>query len=426
MLLYQRGSETDILTTEDLGKGIQTALAKLGKKKNVLVIPPDFTRMHSKAGEITSFIYEYYGEKLKDVLPALGTHVMMTDEQIKSMFKGVPKDLFREHNWRKDVTTVGRIPGDYISGLSNGKLKFDFPVQLNKLVYEGGHDLILSVGQVVPHEVIGMANYNKNLLIGTGGAEVINKSHFLGAVHGMEKIMGMADNPVRELLNYASEEYLSSLPVVYIHTVVEKDSETGKMVVRGLFIGDEVDVFYKAAELSLKVNFTMLDTHLKKVVVYLDPLEFQSIWLGNKSIYRTRMALADKAELIILAPGVKMFGEDQTIDSLIRKYGYRGTRKTLSHLKKDPELANNLSAAAHLIHGSSEERFNITYCPGGLSEKEIISVNYNYADLKRMMNKYNPEGLKEGHNTLPDGEQVFFISNPALGLWAYEGRFVEE
>jgi hypothetical protein len=275
---------------------------------------------------------------------------------------------------------------------------------------------------VVPHEVVGMANYNKNIFVGTGGVEGINKSHFVGAVHGIEKILGKADNPVRRMLNYASEHFAQHLPIIYVHTVISKD-DNGKLVIKGLFIGDDIECFNLAAELSLKVNFEMLDKPLEKVVVYLDPEEFKSTWLGNKSIYRTRMAIADGGELIILAPGLREFGEDKEIDRLIRKYGYVNTPEVLRLVKENEDLRNNLSAAAHLIHGSSEGRFSIIYCPGSITKEEIESVNFSYADLNVMMKKYNPGKLKDGYNTMPDGEEIFFISNPALGLWAYKDRF---
>ena len=394
MIYYKSGSENTILNSRDLEAGINSALEKLGERKKVLVVPPDCTRFHSRAGELTSYIYRYYHNNLKDILPALGTHSPMTEAQIDDMFKGVPKSLFRVHDWRNDVVTVGTVPGEFVSRITGGALDYSWPAQLNKLVFNGGHDLILSVGQVVPHEVIGMANFNKNLFIGTGGPEGINKSHFIGAVYGMERIMGKAENPVRSLLNYASNNFIKQLPVVYIHTVIGRDEE-GKLVVRGLFIGDDEEVFRLAADLSLKVNFNVLENPLKKVVVYLDPSEFKSTWLGNKSIYRTRMAMADGGELIVIAPGLKEFGEDQEIDRLIRKYGYRGTPATLQSLKENEELNRNLSAAAHMIHGSSEGRFSITYCPGYLTRKEIESVNFKYSDLAEMLKRYNPKKMKE-------------------------------
>lgn len=421
MIYYSKGSENTIIGPAELEEALFSAMEKLGKKKKVLVVPPDFTRFHSKAGEVTSLLYKYYRESLTDILPALGTHNAMTDVELDTMFKGVPKELFRVHDWRKDVVTVGTVPGEFVSEITGGALDYSWPAQLNRLIYNGGHDLILSVGQVVPHEVIGMANYNKNLFVGTGGPEGINKSHFLGAVYGMEKIMGKAINPVRKLLNYASEKFINQLPVVYIHTVIGKDTK-GCLVIKGLFIGDDEEVFTKAAELSVKVNFTVLEKPLRKAVVYLDPAEFKSTWLGNKSIYRTRMAMADDGELIVLAPGLREFGEDKEIDRLIRKYGYKGTPSTLMAVKENDELQKNLSAAAHLIHGSSEGRFSITYCPGNLSRQEIESVNFRYHDLTSMFGKYDPVKLKDGFNTMPNGEEFFFISNPALGLWAARER----
>lgn len=421
MLYYSSGSENTIIGPKELEAALFSALEKLGKKRKVLVVPPDFTRYHSRAGEITSLLYNYYGSSLTEILPALGTHAPMTGHELDTMFQGVPHNLFRVHDWRNDVVTVGTVPGEFVSGITNGALDYSWPAQLNKLVYNGGHDLILSVGQVVPHEVIGMANYNKNLFVGTGGPEGINKSHFVGAVYGMERIMGKASNPVRSLLNYASEHFTTHLPIIYIQTVIGRD-KYNKLVIRGLYIGDDEEAFLRAADLSIKVNFTMVEKPLKKVVVYLDPTEFKSTWLGNKSIYRTRMAMADDGELIVLAPALKEFGEDKEIDRLIRKYGYRGTPATLQSLKENDELQKNLSAAAHLIHGSSEGRFSITYCPGHLTRQEIESVNFAYYDLNVMMKRYDPGKLTDGFNTLADGEEVFYISNPALGLWTSKER----
>ncbi len=421
MIYYQSGSPTTVIKSNELEYGLYSALVKIGHRKKVLVIPPDFTRFHSRAGDITSLIYNYYKENLKDILPALGTHAPMTSFELGEMYKGVPEGLFRVHDWRHDIITVGTVPGEFISEITNGALDYSWPAQLNKLVFNGGHDLILSVGQVVPHEVVGMASYNKNLFVGTGGQEGINKSHFAGAVYGMERMMGKTDTPVRKMLDYASVNFITHLPVVYVHTVIGRD-ETGKLVIRGLYIGDDENVFSLAADLSLKVNFSVLEKSLKKVVVYLDPAEYKSTWLGNKSIYRTRMAMADNGELIVLAPGLKEFGEDKEIDRLIRKYGYRGTPATLKFTKENDELLNNLSAAAHLIHGSSEGRFSITYCPGHLTKEEIESVNFKYADLKETIKKYDPDRLKDGFNRLVDGEEIYYISNPAIGLWTSKER----
>jgi nickel-dependent lactate racemase len=443
-LFFAAGSATTEMSDEEIRAGLFEALGKLGERKRVIAVPPDFTRFHSKAGELTELAWEFYGDKLVDVLPALGTHKAMTDSEIATMFGKTPRSLFRVHDWRNDIVTLGEVPGEFMLEVSEGKLDYTWPAQVNKLLVNppetspetggsleaglpgseatSGHDLILSIGQVVPHEVVGMANGSKNIFVGTGGVMGIHRSHFLGAVYGMERMMGRADTPVRRVLNYASEHFGSMMPqIVYVQTVVNKNA-AGKLVMRGMFIGDDTECFERAAALSLECNFLMMDREIKKAVVFLDPHEFRSTWLGNKSVYRTRMALADDAELIVLAPGVHEFGEDAAIDVLIRKYGYCGTPATLEAVKNDADLAGNLSAAAHLIHGSSEGRFTIRYCPGHLTREETEGVHFEYGDLAEYTAKYDPEKLADGWNTV-DGEEIFYISNPGLGLWAYRGRF---
>lgn len=422
------GSPTTVLSPSQIESALKDVLGRLGPKKRVLAVPPDYTRAHSRAGLLTCAAYGFYGDALADVLPALGTHHPMTPDQIRSMFPGVPAELFRSHRWREDMLTVGTIPADEVARLTEGVYEKEWHAQLNRLIVEGGHDLILSIGQVVPHEVTGMANHAKNLFVGCGGAEGINQSHYIGAVYGMERIMGRADTPPRRLLNVALERFAQSLPLLFVLTVVgwakpgEPADENG-LVTRGLFIGTGLDCFHRASALSQQVNLTLLDSPVRKIVVHLDPGEYQSTWLGNKSIYRTRMAMADGGELIVMAPGVRGFGEDPSIDGLIRAYGYRKSEEIQRLVQEHDALKANLSAAAHLIHGSSEGRFRVTYCPGHLTREEIEGVGYAYGDLSAMLSRYTPSALTEGWNRLDD-EEIYFISNPAVGLWAHNKRFV--
>jgi nickel-dependent lactate racemase len=417
-MLYCRLGGPDVeLSLETVRGALHRALDQIGPRRKVLAVPPDATRLHSQAGPLTRFAYDYYGDHLGCVLPALGTHSPMPPATLTRMFGEIPHSLFAVHNWRTDVVTLGELPASFIEEQSGGLLSYTWPAQVNRLIVEGGFDLVLSIGQVVPHEVIGLANYNKNILVGTAGPMSIHRSHYLGAVVGMERIMGRADNPVRRVLNRASSEFLRDVPLVYVLTVVDTHE-----IIRGLFIGDDLECFRLAAELSVQVNIELLDRPIHKAVVFLDPEEFHSTWLGNKSIYRTRMALADRAELIVLAPGVKQFGEDATIDRMIRRFGYHGTPATLRMVKENPDLAAELSTAAHLIHSSSEGRFNITYCPGGLTREEVEGVGFGYADLASTIERYNPAALHDGFNTV-NGEEIFFISHPALGLWASRDRF---
>jgi nickel-dependent lactate racemase len=421
MSLYCAAGGVDVdLSGQPLNDLLSETLAKLGPRNRVLAVPPDITRLHSQAGVLTQHVSRYYRDRLKAVLPAIGTHTPMQPAQIKHMYGDMPQDRFLVHNWRTDVETLGEVPAEFIYEQSEGKLKFPWIAQVNRHIVRGGFDLVLSIGQVVPHEVIGMANYNKNILIGTGGREGINRSHYLGAVYGMERILGRADNPVRNVLNYASDHFLRDLPIVYVQTVVGRN-KTGGLAVRGLYVGDDIECFLRAAELSLKVNFEIVEEPIRKAIVYLDPEEFHSTWIGNKAVYRTRMALADGAELIVLAPGVREFGEDKIIDALIRKFGYHGTPATLEAVNKNADIASELGAAAHLIHASSEGRFTITWCPGHLTKEEIEGVGFKYGNLNAMLKRYNPERLSHGHNRI-DGEDIFFIANPGLGLWAHPSR----
>lgn len=419
-IYYAEGSPTTQLTDADLRHALAQTLQKLGERRRVLAVPPDFTRFHSQAGKLTCHLHELVGDRLVDVMPALGTHDPMPDWQRERMFPGIPAHLFRRHDWRNDVVTIGEVPASFVKDATEGIWDKPWPAQLNRLLWEGNHDLIVSVGQVVPHEVIGMANGNKNIFVGTGGVKGINESHFIGAAYGMERMMGRANTPLRKILNEAERLFCQHLPLLYVQTVIGQDADRN-LCVRGLFIGDDPECFFRASELSLQVNFNILDESPSKIVAYLDPEEFHSTWLGNKAVYRTRMVIADQGELVVLAPGVKTFGEDPRIDQLIRRYGYRTTPEVLRMVAAEQELQDNLSAAAHLIHGSSENRFRITYCPGHLTREEVEGVGYGYADLETTRRRYDPETLADGWNEV-DGEKIYFVRNPALGLWASRAR----
>lgn len=426
MEYLRKGSAADEWTQNEVQELVETFLKRLGPLRRVLLLPPDYTRSHSYAGELTAMIYKRLsGSADVKVLPALGTHSPMTSQQIDAMFPGVPLEAFLVHNWRGDLAKLGSVPAEFVHKITGGRLNYVINCEVNRALVDGGWDLIISLGQVVPHEVAGMANHSKNVFVGLGGADAINKTHFVGAVCGMESVMGRARSPVRDVLNYMSENFGPALPLIYILTV-RATNEAGQLVTRGIFSGDDEACFQHAARLAQEVNLNLLDEPLQKVVVYLSPDEFKSTWLGNKAIYRTRCAMADGGELIILAPGVREFGEDAGIDALIRKYGYRGTPHTLAMVEQNEELRDNLAAAAHLIHGSSEGRFSVTYCPGKLSSAEIEEVGFRYEDLDEMLKRYPAGRLRDGFNDLPGGDRIFFVSNPALGLWALKSQFAPE
>lgn len=388
--------------------------------KKVLILPPDYTRKYSYAGEITAMYYDILKDTCQvDIMPALGTHEPMTREQAEAFFgEKIPYDKLIVHNWKTDVKKIGEIPADFVKSVSDGLVEEKIDVQVNKRFLDKSYDLIVSIGQVVPHEVVGMANYSKNIFVGCGGNSMINSSHMLGAFYGLERIMGRDFSPVRRVLDYAEENFIKDIPLLYVLTVTSNDEE-GNTLVHGVYIGKERHSFEMAVSKSQKMNITKLKHPIKKAVVYLEPEEFRSTWLGNKAVYRTRMAMKTGGELIVLAPAVNKFGEDKENDRLIRKYGYVGRKKVLELVKTEEDLKNNLSVAAHLIHGSSDGEFSVTYCTKYLSKEEVESVGFDYMPYEDAVKLYNPKELKEGFNTV-NGEEIYYISNPALGLWKSE------
>ncbi len=426
--LFRIAETADGLSNDEIAKTLEDALAaweaEKGPVRNALVIPPDFTRFHSNAGFVTQVFYRLLTAKGAnvDVLPALGTHVPVSPEQWPVMFGDIPYSRMIVHNWRTDVVKLGEVPADEIRRISGGLWTDPVDVEVNRLLMDEKYDLIVSPGQVVPHEVIGMANHAKNIFVGVGGSDMINKSHMIGAVCGLEQAMGRDHTPVRQIFDYAFERFVAHRPILWVLTV--NTAPGGKIHSHGLFVGQGRSCLTAAVKLAQEKNVDYVEHGLKKCVVYLDGSEFKTTWLGNKAIYRTRMAMADGGELVILAPAVRRFGEDTTVDGLIRKYGYRGRLHTLEVFRRPDadDLRANMGAAAHLIHGSSDGRFTITYCVKDISKEEIEGVGFKAADYDEAARKYDPSKLKYGYNTV-DGEEIYFIPNPALGLWIDRERF---
>lgn len=389
--------------------------------RKVLLLPPDITRAHSGAGTITNILYHFFAPSADVyVMPTLGQHLPHTPEQNQWMFGNIPEEKILKHDWIKDGKHLGTIPRDYVEKITNGKANWEIPVNINRLVIEEKWDLIINVGHVVPHEVLGFANHNKNYFIGLGGKEMICASHMAAACYGIENNLGNLVTPLRHCFNKAESEYLDKLPDVYIQVVMKYNSE-GKLVHSGFYCGDDVDTYLLAAEQSKAENITIVPP-LKKVVAVMQGDEFFSTWVANKAIYRTRKAMADGGELLIIAPGLKRFGEQDAVDRIIRTYGYSGTPKVMEYFRKHEELQDLTHATAHLIHGSSEGRFKITYAPGHLGKDEVESVNFGYQDYSQAIERYNPAKLKDGFNTMPDGEEIYFISTPSAGLWTTKDK----
>jgi len=393
--------------------------------KRVLLLPPDITRAHSGAGRLTEMLYQHFAREADvHVIPTLGQHVPHTPEQNRRMFGSIPNERIHAHDWRGGCVKLGEVPADFVQETSLRAADWPIPVVVNRMLMEGGWDLVINVGHVVPHEVLGFANHNKNYFIGLAGKEMICASHMAAACYGIENNLGTLITPARACFNKAEKDFLGGLPDLYVQVVLARNREN-ELVHTGLYVGDDLETYLEAARQSREENITVFDEPIPRVVCVMQADEFVSTWVANKAIYRTRMALADGGELIVIAPGLQRFGEQPEVDAIIRKYGYVGTPKVMEYYRAGAELQDLAHATAHLIHGSSEGRFSITYAPGHLTRQEIEGVGFRYADLGATLAKYPPDRLREGWNDLPSGERVFFIPTPSAGLWSTRRRLME-
>ncbi|SES09732.1 lactate racemase domain-containing protein [Corynebacterium cystitidis] len=404
-----------------LDRMVEEAVNRLSIKSldRVLLLPPDITRAHADVGRMTEYLYFKLAEQGSEVhvIPTLGQHVPHTVEDNQWMFGKIPESHIHAHDWKYGCVNVGTVPAEYVKEQTGGVVDWEMPIDLNKMLIGERWDLIINIGHVVPHEVLGFANHNKNYFIGLGGKRLLGASHMASAVYGIENNLGNLLTPVRACFNYAEEKFLSHLPDVYFQVVMDYNDK-GVLEHTGVYVGDDLDTYFDAARASKEQNITVFDEAPKKIVAYMDKDEFRATWVANKAVYRTRMAVADGGELLVIAPGVIRFGEQPEVDDLIRKYGYLSQEETIKKYWDAEDMQDIPHGTAHLPHGSSEGRFTIRYAPGGLTQEEIESVGYAYMDVNEALERYNPETMKDGYNTMPDGEVVYFISTPSAGLWS--------
>ncbi len=419
-MFYTENLDTP-LSESEWKNTLGTWIRQVQPGEKILILPPDITRCYSYAGKITAYLYEKLSETCRiRIMPAVGTHRQMTRKEQEEFFGPIPENSFLCHDWRNDTEDICVVPEDKVSEITGGKYKKAITAELNRHLLSGEFDRIVSVGQVVPHEVVGMANYTKNLLVGVGGRDMINQSHMISAICGIETIMGRENTPVRRLFDYVQKNFLDQLKITFMLTVTREKHQDSDLY--GLYIGEERETFSAACRLAEKKNITWLPKRAKKVVAWLDPAEFGSTWVGNKAVYRTRMAIADDGELLILAPGIRSFGENDEVDACIRKYGYSGTEK-IQNAYENGEFKGIEMAAAHLIHGSSDGRFKIIYAadPKLMPEETMRSVGYEWTDIGPMVEKYQPRGKETGWYE-DHGEEYYFIKAPAVGLWRVQGE----
>ena len=372
----------------DLRGIVHRALDVIKPGERVLAIIPDKTRddnTHVLFPVATDFLTKR-GVASFDALVAQGTHPPMSHAQKLSkigatIFAG---QLF-DHRWNDphDLITLGELSATTVEELTGGLIEQAVPVSINKLLAPGVYDTVLVFGATVPHEVAGFAGGAKYFFPGVAGPELTHTTHWLGALAGIENIIGEVETPTRKLIEAAAD--LIAARVISLNSVVTRDS-TGELTTNALFTGEIREAFRRAAEVSRRVHIRYTQRKYQTVVALLDP-HYDEMWVGGKASYKLGAIVADGGELIVYAPHLTKLSE--THGGLIEKYGYAPLEVVRDMLGASPELRENLCIAAHLAHvayaGRTDERgrivprYRITMATG-LDKETCRRVNLGYLD----------------------------------------------
>ncbi|QDS97199.1 lactate racemase domain-containing protein [Adhaeretor mobilis] len=416
-----------MLSDSEVFKKVDTLLSDLSPMRRVLLLAPDATRSSSFAGEIASYIYHKLIDRTDvHLTPTVGTHE--PDEKdwrsIREMYRDIPESAYKlhEHDEVAGLYDLGVLPDDEILRISGGEFAAPVPVQVNRNLVEGNYDQVFSIGQVVPHEVMGFANYDKNVFIGAGGKNFIDTSHWISALCGIDNVLGKIDSAPRQLLDAASAlaKRDPRFPSVHYLLTVRGQSSAGDIGTHDFFCGTSKETFYRAAKLSLRENCHASNQPYQQVIVRLNEKKYRSFWLSNKAIYRTRRAIATGGTIHVIAPGLDRLGENEIQSKLIGKYGYCGTQGVKQILQIDPEMQANVGVAAHLIHGSTENRFHVRYYTHHSSE--LLSacrfadgqLGYSLEDIETAHERFSELTVGESFNA---DQRRLVIDDPGLGLW---------
>jgi nickel-dependent lactate racemase len=379
---------TELLTSSVLTAIVEQALDVVQPGERVLAIIPDKTRddnTHHLFPVAADFLAQR-GVASFDALVAQGTHPPMSESQKlakigRTEFSG---QLF-DHRWDEpdELITIGELSAETVRQLTNGLLQHAIPVSLNKLLAPGIYDTVLVFGATVPHEVAGFAGGAKYFFPGVAGPELTHTTHWLGALAGIENIIGQVDTPTRRLIEAAAD--LIPARIISLNTVVSRNGND-ELVTYALFAGNIREAFRRAAEVSRQVHIRYTDRKYKRVVALLDP-HYDELWVGGKASYKLGAIVEEGGELIIYAPHLSKLSE--THGRLSEKYGYAPLESVRDMLGVSQELRENLCIAAHLAHvayagrldadGKVVPRYRITMATG-LDEETCRRVNLGYLD----------------------------------------------
>ena len=381
------GSTTENLTEETVQSLLVEALddAQFDGKR-LLVIIPDSTRT-APIPMMFRLLYDILGERVArlDYLIALGTHAPMSEEAIARLVgasaeeraEKYPKSQIYNHLWDNPDTfvTLGQITEDEIEEITGGLMRQAVDIRLNKMVFD--YDQIIICGPTFPHEVVGFSGGNKYFCDGIGGDEVINFSHWLGAVITSYDVIGTKYTPVRQVIDKAAG-------------FIDKPKLCLSMVVKGydlagLYIGTPEEAYEAAAELSSQLHIVWVDKPFKRVLSVM-PEMYDDIWTGAKGMYKMEPAIADGGEVVIYAPHIDEIS--YTHGKLIDEVGYHVRDYFMKQWDQFEDYPGGVLAhSTHLCgigefdaeSGVEQPRIKVTLATG-VPEERCHKVNLGYLD----------------------------------------------
>ncbi len=416
-MIIERQNETGFVENSQAAEAVAEFFARNDySTKRVLLIIPDNTRS-GPIGEVFKMVFDCVGQKAKalDCLVALGTHPPMTEEQIcdrlaidsdqrKTKYASVK---FFNHEWEKPetFTSIGKITAKEIEVISEGLFSEQVDVAVNKIIFD--YDCFFILGPVFPHEVVGFSGGHKYIFPGIAGAEIINFFHWLGAVITNPLVNGNKWTPTRKVVEKAASFIKTPRQLL---AIVAADNK-----LKGLFIGDCIEAWEKAADLSEKVHIVYKDKPYK-TVLGIAPEMYDDIWTAGKVMYKLEPIVADGGTLIIYAPHIDEIS--YTHGKVLDEIGYHTRDYFLKQWDKFKDYPRGVTAhSTHVkgigtyINGTEKPRVNVILATG-ISKQRCGKVNLGFADYKQIniadYENKEDEGILVVHHA---GEMLHRLSN---------------
>jgi len=345
---------------------------------------------------------------------------------IAALLPGVPAELIFCHAWRDAGISLGEVPRDVVAAHCGGMVDSPLPITLNAALCDGRYDGLLNLELVLPHAQLGFTGPPQNLVWGHAGLATHQAAADLAARTGWENNLANLVPPLRQCLAWGAKELLNGglikLPPIAHLAIVCGDDSHRRRAPLALYAGPDDECYLLAALLARKQNVAALDEPLPRVVALLSGDQFDTLWSAVEVVSCLRMALNAGGELLLIAPGLIELSSDAATAALVARHGYAGAAELAAAARREPELAAEAVAAAHLRQGSTEGRFWITVATDGLDAETLRRANLKHVELSEAYLRYRPAHRRGGWNTTDDGEKFYYVPNPAEGLWSTKQR----